>query len=243
MSQPISMPWSAPSFPRPPHSFEGVRTAVFLFEPEPANFEEILPPGIEAAEGPGAVIFLKYPPNDIMHAFNECTVAVPVRVGDVLGNYIPYIYVTTDEALIPGRELAGFPKKIADIVWEREGENFRASLTRFGERILSLEGTITSPEPMAVESQAEMAQRPMINYKLIPGPAGEIEIEEITSTPSGLLSREMEVGTAKLTSDFAAADPVARLVPDSEGLLVLTLGDNTLPAGEVLVRIDRNVRA
>lgn len=243
MSHPISMPWSAPSFPRPPHSFEDVRTAVFLFTPEPENFRRILPPGIEPAEGPGAVIFLQYPQNRIIRAFNECTVAVPVRVGDVLGNYVPYIYVTTDEALVPGRELAGFPKKIADVVWERAGDDFRASLTRFGDRIVTLEGKTTSLEPVPVETQAEMAQRPMINYKLIPGPAGEIEIEEITSMPSGLVTREMEVGTAKLTCNFVAADPVAALVPDSEGTFALTLGDNSLPAGEVLVRIDRGATA
>ena len=244
MSQPITMPWSAPMFPPPPHSWQGVRSALFPFAPDADNFAEILPPGIEAAEGLGAIVLLNYPQSDIIHPFKECVVVVPVRVGDVLGNYVPYIYVTTDEALVPGREIGGFPKKIAEVVWERDGEDFRASVTRFGERILSLEGTVTAPMPPELTAmQAEMTQRPSINYKLIPGPAGQIEIEEITATPIEIVTHGVEMGTAKLTCNLVAADPVAALVPDSEGVLAVAHSDNTIPAGRVLERIDRRVGA
>lgn len=46
MELPVSMPWSAPVFPRPPHRWEGVRSVVFPFLPDAAEVARILPPGI-----------------------------------------------------------------------------------------------------------------------------------------------------------------------------------------------------
>ncbi len=244
MTQPISMPWSAPVFPPPPHSWPGVRVIAFPFVPKPGAVEKILPPGMQPGDGPALITMLSYPQTPIIHPFKELVVMVPVTVGDVAGNYVPYIYVTTDEALIPGREIAGFPKKIADVVWERDGTRFRGSVTRWGTRILSLEGTIDGPMPPEIAAaQGQAAQRPAINYKLIPGPAGEIEIEEITAVQLEITQRETEMGTGRVRCESSEWDPLADLIPDSEGPLVAIVSDNTIPAGRVLQRIDRRVSA
>ncbi len=244
MDQPISMPWSAPSFTRPPHRWEGVRVIVFPFAPAPGAVAKILPPGMQAGDGPGLITMLTYPQTPIIHPFKELVVLVPVKVGSVEGNYVPYIYVTTDEALIPGREIAGFPKKIADIVWEREGNRFRGSATRWGKRILSLEGTIDGPMPAEIAAaQASAARRPTINYKLIPGPAGEIEVEEITAVDLGIVQRQAEMGSGRVRCEPSEFDPLADLIPEGEGPLVAILSDNTIPDGRVLQRIDRGAAA
>ena len=141
MTQPISMPWSAPAFIPPPHCWQGVRMIVFPFSPAPGAVEKILPPALKPTGGAGLITLINYPANGQIHPFKELVVLVPVKVMGSEGNYVPYIYVTTDEALIPGREIAGFPKKIADVVWERNGNRFRGSVTRWDKRILELEGT------------------------------------------------------------------------------------------------------
>lgn len=244
MSQPISMPWSAPMFPPPPHSWKGVDVAVFPFTPDAAAAKRILPPGIEAGEGPGMITMLSYPQSDIIHPFKELVVMVPVVVDGTKGNYVPYIYVTTDEALIPGREIAGFPKKIADIAWERDGDSFRGSATRWGTAFLTLEGTIQGElPPEAAAAQSEAAQAPSINYKLIPGPAGEIEIEEITATHLDIVPQKVEMGMGSLRCSPSEDDPVSELVPDSDGPLIILKSDNTIPAGKVLKRIEGRVGA
>jgi acetoacetate decarboxylase len=186
---------------------------------------------------------LTYPPSTI-HPFKELVVLVPVRVGDVEGNYVPYIYVTTDEALIPGREIAGFPKKMADIVWERDGNAFRGSVTRWDKPILSLTGSILAALPPEIAAaQAEAARRPTINYKLIPGPAGEIEVEEITAVDLDIVTHEVEMGFGRVHCEPSDLDPVADLVPDAEGPLLAIRSDNTIPAGRVLRRIERAAAA
>jgi acetoacetate decarboxylase len=244
MSRPISMPWSAPVFAEPPHRWKGVRIAAFPFTPRPEEVERILPPGIEPAEGPGLVTLLCYPATEVQHPFNEAVVMVPVRVDETLGNYVPYIYVTTDEALIPGRELAGFPKKLAEVEWERDGDRFRGSVTRWGRRILAVEGRVRGPMPEeAAAARGDGPGAPSINYKLVPGPAGEIEIEEITKVQLEVVPREQEIGEARLRCEPSDLDPVAALVPDGEGPMVMMLSDNTIPPGEVLKQIKRPERA
>ncbi len=243
MTQPISMPWSSPVFGELPHCWQGVRMAAFPFTPRPGAVERILPPCMEPADGPGMVTLLSYPQTEFQHAFEEALVMVPVRVDETLGNYIPYIYVTTDEALIPGREIAGFPKKLAEVAWGRDGDRIHGSVTRWGKRILSIEGRVQGPMPEAAAAGGGVGPgAPALNYKLIPGPAGEIEIEEITKAQIELVPREQEIGQAQIRCEPSDLDPVADLVPEAEGPMIVMLSDNTIPAGEVLKQIKREVR-
>ncbi len=243
MTQPISMPWSSPAFGELPHRWQGVRMAAFPFMPRPGAVERILPPGMEPADGPGMVTLLSYPQTELQHPFEEAVVMVPVRVDDTLGNYIPYIYVTTDEALIPGREIAGFPKKLAEVEWGRDGDRVHGSVTRWGKRILSIEGRVQGPMPeAAVAGGGPGPAAPALNYKLIPGPAGEIEIEEITKVQLEVIPREQEIGQAQIRCEPSDLDPIADLVPEAEGAMIVMLSDNTIPAGEVLKQIKRQER-
>jgi acetoacetate decarboxylase len=215
----------------------------FPFTPRPGAVERILPPGMEPADGPAMVTLLSYPQTEFQHPFEEALVMVPVRVDETLGNYIPYIYVTTDEALIPGREIAGFPKKLAEIEWKRDGDRIHGSVTRWGRRILSIEGRVQGPMSEAVAAGiGPGAEAPALNYKLVPGPAGEIEIEEITKVQVELIPRGQEIGQAQIRCEPSDLDPVADLIPEAEGAMIVMLSDNTIPAGEVLKQIKREVR-
>lgn len=238
---PVSTPWTAPAFAPPPHRWEGVRTILFPFVVDPAAAAAVMPPGVALDDGPGTVVVLTYPATDFMHPFDECVVMLPARVGAVSGNYVPHIYVTTDEALIPGREIAGWPKLIADVRWERDGDHVSASVTRFGETLLELDGDVSGPLPgEMLAAGAESANKPSFNYKLVPGPDGtSIEVEEITSTLLEVVTHGAELGTAKLKTHASATNPLAALIGEAEGMMVVLASDNTIPAGEVLVRVDR----
>lgn len=240
---PVSTPWSAPAFAPPPHSWRGVRTILFPYVADAATAAAILPPGLELIDRSGSIAALSYPGTDFMHPFNECVVLLRVRAAGVEGNYVPYIFVTTDEALIPGREIAGWPKRIADIRWERSGDHVSVSVARFGETLLELEGDVTGamPDELAA-TQAEAMNPPSFNYKLVPGPDGRtIEVEEITSTQLQVTPRRIELGTAKLRTRSTKCDPgVAALVGESEAVAVVLESDNVIPAAEVVVRIERD---
>lgn len=247
MSQPVSMPWTAPVFPPPPHSWKGVRSVVMPFTPEPDRLAAVLPPAFEPGSGPGLVTMLSYGWGDVtrIHPFNEAVVLVPVVCDGQPGNYVPFIYVTTDEALIPGREAAGWPKKLADISWEREGDHFTGTVTRWGETIITVEGDIgvEAADSSQMAALMEAAGKPTFNYKLIPGPGDEIEIEEVTSTSLEIVPQTVEVGAAKVIAHSSEDDPVASILPSVEGPLVVMVSDNTIPCGTVVRRIEGRVGA
>lgn len=242
MTKPWSMPWSAPVFTVPPHSWQGVNSVVLPFEPVRSVLEAILPPPLEPGEGPGLITMLSYPWGHPQrtHPFNEAVILVPVRLNGAEGNYVPYIYVTTDEAMIAGREAAGWPKKIADITWEREGDNFRGSVTRWGTTILEIEGDLSKTPDNSDTLGGLLAggARPTYNYKLIPGPGDEIEVEEITSSVLEIVPSDVAVGSCSLKASSSEDDPLGDLVPASNGPLVALVSDNTIPLGEVVHRVE-----
>lgn len=244
MSEPWSMPWSAPVFTPPPHSWNGVRSVVLPFRPDPAGLAAVLPPGLEPGDGPGLVTMLSYPWGNTgrVHPFNEAVVLVPVCFEGTQGSYVPFIYVTTDEALIAGREIAGWPKKLAEIVWDRDGDRFHGAVTRWGVTILDVDGDLSAPpsDEALQDLLGATGSKPTFNYKLIPGPGSEVEIEEITSTRLEIVPSEAVVGTGRITATSSPDDPVGLLVASTTTPMVAMVSDNTIPLGEVVRRIERH---
>lgn len=47
----------------------------------------------------------------------ECAATIPVRYGDKIGGFSPYMYCTCVEAILAGREVFGYPKRWAQMEW------------------------------------------------------------------------------------------------------------------------------
>jgi acetoacetate decarboxylase len=66
--------------------------------------------------------------------------------------YSPWMLVDDDVALIVGRELLGYPKKLGDFTWELAGDSIRATAHRRGHQLLTMRGTLGAtlhdPPPM-----------------------------------------------------------------------------------------------
>lgn len=104
------------------------------------DIEEILPEGLEPFSDPpqGSIWISKYD-YSTLGAYNEHISFIIVKdVHGEMGYYIPYIYVTNDAALAAGRELAGAPKKIADITLENKSDFIVGTLDRpSGKRLIT----------------------------------------------------------------------------------------------------------
>ncbi len=58
------------------------------------------------------------------------------------GTYLVTMPMTTEQAVVPGRETFGEPKKIAEIDFERDGDALSSSVSRMGMTYLSVKGTV-----------------------------------------------------------------------------------------------------
>ncbi|MDD1523401.1 MULTISPECIES: acetoacetate decarboxylase family protein [Bradyrhizobium] len=102
----------------------------------------LLPKGLVPSANPAiAIVGVASYPSSTVGSYLECYSGIQVRdSGGEIGFYIPYIYVTTnDAALASGREVLGAPKKLAHITLIREGGLFQGTLERpAGKRLLTL---------------------------------------------------------------------------------------------------------
>lgn len=86
-----------------------------------------------------ATMFIaRYPRTAFTGAYNEAALLVHVRTPLGRGVYCPWMIVDDDTAMIYGRELLGYPKKMADIPFDDDGKKITTSLTRRGIQVLSV---------------------------------------------------------------------------------------------------------
>ena len=112
----FGIPLNAPLYPRSSTiSYSKVRVALVLANIDPKSVDPLLPEGVDLALEMAAFWVGDYGLSTV-GIYREALIALPVKTeGIELAYYIPYIYVTNDAAMAAGRELAGAPKKLADI--------------------------------------------------------------------------------------------------------------------------------
>jgi len=94
--------------------------------PEELQLIDIPPlPGQVAAN----LVFAKYRECDL-GPYMEVIVSIPVMHKGELYGYVPAIYVDNDAALLAGRELGGYPKKLAQITMRNYGNMFLSHMSR-----------------------------------------------------------------------------------------------------------------
>ncbi|RTZ90457.1 MAG: hypothetical protein DSY91_06405 [Deltaproteobacteria bacterium] len=123
--------------------------------------------------------------------YNELIIAIPCLYKGQMWLYVPLIYVTTDSAMSSGREIGGWPKKIADIRMERTGNNYRLMFRRHGMELtatatvgyklfstplppkkpvmLPYPQSMTLPLPKPTGKPQKTIPLPTLTLKLIPG--------------------------------------------------------------------------
>jgi acetoacetate decarboxylase len=145
--------------------------AIGAFFTTSPDVRALLPEGVEPySDPPSAGVLLAHYPHSTVGVYHEYLSVI--QVADVDGNmayYIPYIYVTNDAALAAGRELAGAPKKIADMALERDGSVYRATMDRPEDtRLVTM---TTTPETRATGSMIDTIlpeKTPLLSVRHLP---------------------------------------------------------------------------
>ena len=95
---------------------------------------------------------------DSMGPYNEFDVMIPVtyetadNVSRPSGYFCLYIPVTTEEALVGGVEIYGYPKFLAEISFEEAGEIRRCRVRAGGKSIITLEVVKSATEPQSYDN-------------------------------------------------------------------------------------------
>jgi acetoacetate decarboxylase len=122
-------------------------------EVDPRAMGAWLPSGVKLARPGRADLFCAYfPENSFESAYREVGLFVHIQLGKQIGIHCPWIIVDDDIALILGREVAGYPKKIGQIAWQQNGDEIVASGSRRGASLVAMRATlgelIADPPPI-----------------------------------------------------------------------------------------------
>jgi len=109
--------------------------------------KRVIPPTFEPFKDPiGGVYVVEYPRTNIGVSSNEAAVYFFVQYKGAPGRYCLTLPVTNEMSLIGGREIYGFPKKMAEkITVEREGDNVTGVCIRKGIKIIEVKVNLTGP--------------------------------------------------------------------------------------------------
>jgi acetoacetate decarboxylase len=139
------------------------------FTTDPAVIAAILPPPLEAPEEPTVKVSVSsvdlgrgIPP------FGAGTFGVAATHEGVPGFYPLLMPMTTEQAVVGGRETFGEPKKLAEVNLSRDGDRVVGTVSRMGVTIIEINGTVGGPLPIPSD-----VERIDFYFKFLPAPEGK----------------------------------------------------------------------
>ena len=123
-----SMPLTNPSFPPGPYRFFDREYFIITYKTDPEALQAVVPEPLEVAEPVVKYEFIRMPDSTGFGDYTETGQVIPVRFKGELGAYTHAMYLDDEGPIAGGRELWGFPKKLAKPRIEVESDVLVGSL-------------------------------------------------------------------------------------------------------------------
>jgi acetoacetate decarboxylase len=218
------------------------------WETKPEIIARLLPPPLEPVERPLVSAFIaNYPLTNFSLPYKEAALFISAKHKGDVGGYCLAMPVTNDMAMSLGREKYGFPKKMADISFKRDGDIFSGYAQRLGVNFFNLKvqlNSLPNEKDFSIvldEASAGNTELSAVyNFKSFMGPSAapfdynpRLIRAEVKWRPE-----VTEFGSAEVEMTPSPADPwadveIVRLIG-----AVYTRGHNTLCDGEVVAEND-----
>ncbi|MFE3190832.1 acetoacetate decarboxylase family protein [Nocardia sp. NPDC059240] len=123
-------------------------------EIDPERMKQWLPAGVQLTEPARADLFTAcFPDNNFESpGYHEAGLFVHIKTVQGTGIHCPWMILDDDVALIIGRELLGYPKKLGEVDWTLTDSEIHATATRRGHKLLGMGGrlgeVIADPPPI-----------------------------------------------------------------------------------------------
>ena len=219
------------------------------WETKPQIVKRLLPPPLKPAKHPVACAFIaKYPKTNFGISYHEGALFLFAENDGVTGMFCLAMPVDNDMAMIGGREVFGYPKKMSNIQFEKKNKTFKGSVERLGIKYIEIQAELNN-KPNAkdfLKIGMDLGLNPAkpgsitYNYKYFPSPKYEsfdynprLIREEIT-----MQSSELALGEVNIKLNPSEDDPwyeieIERLL----GCLYIKT-DSQMQPGEVVAEID-----
>lgn len=199
--------------------------------------ERLLPPPLAPPAMPGGMMFIaEYPETNLGPGYREAALFLNCMHGEELGTYCLSMPIDSEPLRMHnGRDIFGFPKKMASIGFEREGNVARGWIERNGERYVELRIELSGSLPEVPPSGPTFLFKAMPRIDLKPGFDGPVYLAR---QKTDVQMKSFEIGTPELTVHPFPLDPWSEVevVQTLTGFYMIS--DNTMNPGQIITEVD-----
>ena len=229
-----SMPVDAPYYQSPPFYYRNARAMTVSYETDADAAADLLPKGVELPLPAQALLMVVHYPSSTFGPYNEAILGIQCEWEGVGHVYVAHIVVDTVPPMVGGREIWGYPKKLAAIELEEDSELLYGAVERpMGVRLVT--ATMRRERPLEMEEGVGINA---LSLRVIPSaeadkPPSVAELIQVPSTDRK--THEAWSGPATLSYDAGSTLDPWHSLPVRQLLgAVYSVYDFTLPHGRVL---------
>jgi acetoacetate decarboxylase len=109
----FAMPITSPAFPPGPYRFVNREYFIITYRTDPEALQAVIPAPLKMTEPVVKYEFIRMPDSTGFGDYTETGQVIPVSFGREQGGYVHAMYLDDEAPIAGGRELWGFPKKLA----------------------------------------------------------------------------------------------------------------------------------
>jgi acetoacetate decarboxylase len=232
----FAMPLTSPAYPPGPYRFVNREYLIITYRTDPAKLRAIVPEPLELNEREPLVKyeFIRMPDSNGFGDYTESGQVIPVTFRGRKGGYTHCMFLNDEGPIAGGRELWGFPKKLAQPTLQTEIDTLVGTLDYGPIRVAT--GTMGYKHREADLAKVKLSlETPNFLLKIIPHVDGTPRICELVEYHlEGIVLKGAWTGPAALCLTPHALAPVAELPVLKVVSAVHICADLTLGLGEVV---------
>ncbi|TXT35880.1 MAG: acetoacetate decarboxylase [Comamonadaceae bacterium] len=230
----FAMPLTSPAFPRGPYVFTNREFLIITYRTDPDALRAVVPAPLEITEPLVKFEFIRMPDSTGFGNYTESGQVIPVSFEGVAGNYAHAMYLNDHPPIAGGRELWGFPKKLASPRLETEIDTLVGTLD-YG-KVQIARATMGYKHGIANHAAVLAGlQAPNFLLKIIPHVDGTVRICELVRYYTRhIVLKGAWTGPGSLELHPHALAPVADLPVLKIESALHFVADLTLDLGEVV---------
>lgn len=220
----------------PARKFPGARVLGTVFQTKPEIVARLLPPPLEPVELPNGMVFIaEYPETNLGPGYRESALFLNCQYRGEAGTYCLSMPIDSEEVRCTnGRDIFGFPKKLAKIHVERDGDTVHGWVERYGVRFFDMKVRLMSAMPSLPPTGPNFLFKASPRIDLQPGFDGPVLL---CKQKTEVDLRSLEVGTSELSFEDSPRDPWSEIEVTNVILGFYLVSDNTMRPGEVITEV------
>jgi acetoacetate decarboxylase len=174
----FAMPLTSPAFPPGPYRFINREFFIITYHTDSDALKEVIPAPLEMTEPIVKFEFIRMPDSTGFGDYTESGQVIPVSLRGERGGYVHAMYLNDHPPIAGGRELWGFPKKLASPEMRVEKDTLGGVL-RYGPVPIAVATMGFKHRTLALEPILASLSEPNFLLKIIPHVDGSPRICEL----------------------------------------------------------------